>query len=818
QIDEEAKVWQEGKKELLRGVDLEIAEKYLTMHLERVPLSEEGQKFVQKSRQEHDRILKEEKERQERELGTERRQKWTYFILFVLTITATIATGLSWMDSQEKKARAEMNELRSQALLASRSPDATRNYDTALLLATKILKGNGNNLENRDTLLRVLQGNPELKTYLWGNNGKVTSMAINRHNELVATYETGDMILWNIKDFSSHTLPGKYSDVTSLSFHPQKDSLLAVGDRSGNVVLLDITDANAKGLKNLETVQHKKGVTSIMFSPDGEWLATGSRDETVRLHSMDNLKEICLKHEGIVRSVTFQKDQLFSLEYSSTNGSRLLAWDIESIRSQDSKVCLDQPKIIKWQDPNKFAIDIAIDPQGVAFALSTAEEIMIWDLREQREDREFFNEKVLGNEYSSERHSGWITDITFNADGDKLISASFDTTLKVWDFRREHVSLVLTGHKDAVINIVAQPTVNQLFSSSWDGSIISWDIDALPQSPLMEYLGSERKSVLENLLFYAQNTIIFSEEYSVKSFNIDTREEKEFWTVEGNNNISNLILNDTSLIVIDQKNISFIDVLTGKKLDTIDIEEGTKKATISPDKKWLATLGKDDVLTLSEVDNEENFSYTDNAESAFFSNDSKYLIITNANNSIELRTSESQFAQSKKLGEHEDKVNVVVFDKTGKFVATAGDDRIIKIWHLLSESDPIELKGHTDGVVGLAFNPNTSDGWVEIASISKDRTLRIWNVSSGKSIGEPFSLGACCSVEKNAVVFSSDGKRLFSLLKEDNKYDIIILDNDPHSWQKKACSIVNRDFTLVEWKTYFAEEDHQESVCGNLSP
>lgn len=68
QINEGAKAWKAGKKSLVVGVDLARAAEYLGTHLEKVPLLEVGVEFVQKSQEERDRVLKEEKERQQREL------------------------------------------------------------------------------------------------------------------------------------------------------------------------------------------------------------------------------------------------------------------------------------------------------------------------------------------------------------------------------------------------------------------------------------------------------------------------------------------------------------------------------------------------------------------------------------------------------------------------------------------------------------------------------------------------------------------------------------------------------------------------------
>jgi WD40 repeat protein len=73
-------------------------------------------------------------------------------------------------------------------------------------------------------------------------------------------------------------------------------------------------------------------------------------------------------------------------------------------------------------------------------------------------------------------------------------------------------------------------------------------------------------------------------------------------------------------------------------------------------------------------------------------------------------------------------------------VVTSGDDRLIKIWSL--DKDGIfnfvrTLTGHTDWVYQTIELKGVSD---RLASISKDQTLRVWQISTGKLVSN-FTLG-----------------------------------------------------------------------------
>ncbi len=91
---------------------------------------------------------------------------------------------------------------------------------------------------------------------------------------------------------------------------------------------------------------------------------------------------------------------------------------------------------------------------------------------------------------------------------------------------------------------------------------------------------------------------------------------------------------------------------------------------------------------------------------------------------------------------HDGCVWAAAFSPDGRLIVSASFDKTLRVWDVGTGRPVRTLGGHGDPVMACAFSP---DGHF-IVSASKDKTLRVWDVATGEVVGQLPLLGALWAI------------------------------------------------------------------------
>ena len=262
----------------------------------------------------------------------------------------------------------------------------------------------------------------------------------------------------SIPDFVlERTLKGHSSWVTAVAFSADGQRL-ASGSWDQTVKFWDVSTGQELG-----TMASKmKEVQALAFSRDGHWLATENSSNTVilwdattgrEIRTLPGNKPLGVLGDSWVYSIAFSPDGQWLA--SGVDDKTVRLWDVTTGQAVRDLTALRRSVIY---------IAFSLDGRWLASG-GDDKTIRIWEVSTGQEIRTLSGHKK--NVYA----------VAFSPNGRWLASASADKSVRIWEVATGREVHALTGHGNVVSSLTFSPDGRWLASGSWDKTVKIWDVE-----------------------------------------------------------------------------------------------------------------------------------------------------------------------------------------------------------------------------------------------------------------------------------------------------------------------------------------------------
>jgi WD40 repeat protein len=199
-------------------------------------------------------------------------------------------------------------------------------------------------------------------------------------------------------------------------------------------------------------------VRGIAFSPDGQRLASGSLDGTVKVWDLKSGQALTTFRGHIHPEGTAQTNAVYSLAFSP-DGKHLASGGFDAVRLWDSSTgqeLLSMP----GEGAALIFTGLCFSPDGKLLAIGQFNGLAV--LRDVATGRLV---SILSG------HSSAIPFLTFSPDGSRLATASFDRLVKVWDVKTGQEMFSLFGNTSNVYSVSFSPDGTRLAAGGVDAAV-----------------------------------------------------------------------------------------------------------------------------------------------------------------------------------------------------------------------------------------------------------------------------------------------------------------------------------------------------------
>ncbi len=493
---------------------------------------------------------------------------------------------------------------------------------------------------------------------------------------------------------------------------------------NGNRTQIAVFDATSGKQTPLCPTHGSTNWTSA-FSPDSTRLATGGEDRLVRLWdpATGTLLATCRGHTSKVLSTAFSPD---SSRLVTTSSDR-------TVRQWDTRTGQEvEPPYDRHSAP-VFCAVYSPDGQWVASA-GDDRTIRVWQAKGRQDVA------VLHG------HTERVNEVAFAPDGRRLASLSShggafamgDDTARIWDVDPRATLPVLTGHTRAIYPVAYSPDGRWLASGSWDRTVRLWDaatgeLCAILLHPSVRAHLIAQGIAAQGLVSPADAAAVFPQAAAalgVAAFEASALPHTWF--------VLALAFGPDGIWLMSvsagDDRLRIWDVATAGVRKEIPIRRtAVDLLTVSPDGTRVAVRvhdpeSKKHHLTVCDIASGKTLLSTEGASLAY-SPDGRWLAARAADEKTVLLLDARTHETVARFSGHENIVFGAAFSSDSRRLATCSRDRTVRVWQIGSSKCQV-LSGHTGEVYAVAFHP---DG-TRLATGGHDGAVWLWDLARGEEV------------------------------------------------------------------------------------